>query len=283
MKTLGIGLLAVGLASCATMPPSRNAIAPGARYVALGSSYAAGAGIPPLATDRPARCRASQASYSRLLAARLDLTLTDVSCGGATTAHLLGAWDELPAQLDAVTPDTALVTITAGGNDLNYMGLMFAASCHADLPEPRTTDPATGQCRPLPVPDEAAYTALERSMGALFVAIRERAPQARVVLVQYVALADEEPCSAAPLLPEHAAIARAVAARLAAISSRAAEATGAQVLAIDRLSQAHTPCTPQPWARGMAAGYDGSQGAPWHPTAEGHAAIAHELERLLAG
>ncbi len=96
-------------------------------------------------------------SYSRLLAAQLRLRLTDASCGGATTAHVLAPWNELPAQIDAVTSDTRLVTITIGGNDLNYMGVLFAASCHAGtmtgpLAE-RMRDPATGQCRPLPVPD----------------------------------------------------------------------------------------------------------------------------------
>ena len=40
-------------------------------------------------------------------------------------AHVLAPWNELPAQIDAVTPDTRLVTITIGGNDLNYIGNLF--------------------------------------------------------------------------------------------------------------------------------------------------------------
>lgn len=270
------------LAGCTTLPAAGSILPAGAHYVAMGSSFAAGANIPPRATDRPARCGASDVSYSRLLARRLNLALTDVSCGGATTAHLLDVWDELPAQLDAITPDTRLVTVTVGGNDLNYMGVMFAASCHAGVIDPRSLSPETGQCRPLPLPDEAAYAALERGMISLFAQIRARAPRARVVLVQYVALADDPPCAAAPLLPEHAAQARLLARRLATISARAARAHGAEVLPIDELSQGHTPCSAQPWSRGLAPDYDGAQGGPWHPTAEGHAAIARELERLLA-
>ena len=274
-------LAALVSVSCATLPESAT-LSPGAHYVALGSSYAAGATIPPLATDRPQRCGASQRSYARLLATRLALDLTDASCGGATTAHLLAAWDELPAQIDALRPATGLVTITVGGNDLNYMGLMFAASCHAGAHIPRPADGAAVACPALPVPTEAHYLALEDSLAALFAEIHRRAPLARVVLVQYVALADDIPCEAAPLLPEQAAIAREIARRLARASSSAAERGGAEVLPVDRLSAEHTPCSVEPWSRGLQPGYDGSQGAPWHPTAAGHAAIAEELAALLA-
>jgi lysophospholipase L1-like esterase len=272
---------ALVFASCATLPQPAP-LTPGAHYVALGSSYAAGANIPPLADDRPLRCGASQASYSRLLAARLALDLTDASCGGATTDHLLVAWDELPAQIDALRADTRLVTVTVGGNDLNYMGLMFTASCHAGVANPRAPEGSAEQCPPLPVPAEADYAAAEDRLGLLFAAIRRRAPLARVVLVQYVALTGETSCEAAPLLPEQAAITREVARRLALASSRAARRGGAEVLPVDVLSRDHTPCSPDPWSRGHHAGYDGAQGAPWHPTAAGHAAIAEKLAELLA-
>jgi lysophospholipase L1-like esterase len=271
------GLGALLLAGCASTGYTPY-LPPGSHYAALGSSYAAGAGIPPLATDRPARCGASQVSYSRLLAARLNLRLSDASCGGATTAHLLGPWNELPAQVDAVTPETRLVTLTVGGNDLNYMGLMFAASCHAGA-----AVPPAGGCADLPVIDDAAFPALEDRLVSIVAAIRSRAPRARVVLVQYVALTGEAPCASAKLLPEHAALARSVATRLAEASARAAERGGAETLPIDRLSQEHLPCSEQPWSRGLEPGYDGLEGAPWHPTAAGHAAIADELAGLLSG
>lgn len=274
------GLAALALAGCATLPPPENALPAGSRYVALGSSYAAGAGIPPLASDRPARCGASQASYPRLLAARLNLALTDASCGGATTAHLLGAWDELSAQVDAVTAQTRLVTITAGGNDLNYMGLMFAGSCRAGVADPRR--PEGAPCPVVPEPSAQDYARVESQLAAVVREVRRRAPRARVVLVQYVALAQEGPCAAAPLSEADRLAARRVAAGLAQATARAAAETGADLLPVDAASQQHTPCTAQPWSRGMAPGYDGGEGAPWHPTAAGHAAIAEMLEGLLA-
>lgn len=280
MRRLLALVAAFQLAACATIP-APTGIAPGAHYVALGSSYAAGAGIPPLAADRPTRCGASQLSYSRLLATRLGLDLTDASCGGATTAHVLAPWNELPAQIDAVTPDTRLVTITIGGNDLNYMGLLFVASCHAGVPMERVINPETGLCHPLPVPAAADFAVVEANLTTLLQAIRDRAPQARVVLVQYVAVVPDQSCAQALLLPEHAAQARALASGLAQASANAARTAGVEVLAVDQLSLGHTACDAEPWARGFAAGFDQTQGAPWHPAAAGHAAIAAELVELL--
>jgi len=272
------------LAGCVTTTAlPAPALPAGAGYVALGSSFAAGGNNPPMADARPVRCGASRLSYSRLLAARMGLTLTDASCGGATSAHVLGAWNELPPQIDAVTPETRLVTITIGGNDLNFTGLLFTASCHTGTRDPLIVDPATGECRALPVPEPAAYSALEDRLAALLLAVRERAPLARVVLVQYLALVPDTDCPAAHILPEHAAAARAVARGLAESSARAAARAGAEVLAMDRLSLGHTACDAQPWTRGLGAGFDPAQGAPWHPTAEGHAAIARELEAMLGG
>ena len=67
------GMLAGGLlalAGCATttaQPPLT--LSSGARYVSLGSSYAAGAGIGTLLPGTPQRCGRTQNNYARLLAA----------------------------------------------------------------------------------------------------------------------------------------------------------------------------------------------------------------------
>ena len=277
-------LAALALAGCATVPDAgpvaTGPLPAGSRYVALGSSNAAGANIPPVAIDRPARCGASEVSYARLLARRLTLNLTDATCGGATTVQVLQPWNELPAQIDAVTADTRLVTISIGGNDLNYMGVVFAGSCRMGLRDPRMA--AGSECPTVPEPDAAAYTRVENQIVAIVQAIKARAPQARVVLVQYLTLVGDASCEQAPIGEADAALARRLAAGLAAATSRAGERSGADVLAADITSRDHTACSADPWTRGLAAGYAGAQGAPWHPTAAGHAAIADMLERLLA-
>ena len=267
--------------SCATVPASDAAVQSGARYVAMGSSFAAGAGIGPLKQGSPERCGRTTNNYAALLTAELGLALVDASCGGATTAHLLGPWDELPAQLDAVTTETRLVTITVGGNDLDYMGLLFTASC----------DPAVGMmfdgnrvpCPPIapPMPSEADYAQLEADLAAIAKSVRMVASEATIVFVQYVTLVPEELCNATPLDADVAIRARHLAARLAEVTARAAEQTGALVLPADALSASHTACDAEAWSRGFPADPE-VPGAPWHPTAAGHAAIAAELARILA-
>ena len=78
------------------------------KYVALGSSYAAGPGVP---TQSGGACARSSGNYPSLVAAKLHLALVDVSCSGATTANVLTLSQGTNApQLDAVTSDTSLVT-----------------------------------------------------------------------------------------------------------------------------------------------------------------------------
>ncbi|GGC13946.1 hypothetical protein GCM10011494_35930 [Novosphingobium endophyticum] len=59
-----------------------NQPASGARYVAMGSSFASGSGVAPYAPSAPARCQRSTRNYAQLLAKKLDLYLVDVTCGG---------------------------------------------------------------------------------------------------------------------------------------------------------------------------------------------------------
>ena len=271
-----LALLSILLGGCATIVPARHSVLPeGAEYVSLGSSFAAGAGIGPIQPGTPARCNRTVNNYASLLAERRKLKLVDVSCGGARTDHVLGPWDELPPQIDAVSTTTRLVTITIGGNDLGYVGWLFAASCRLGVAA------RPGPCQAVTEPTEVAYAELDRNLRAIAVAVRERAPQARLVFVQYVTLLSAQPCDRATIAPADAAVASRIAERLAKITAQAAQASGAEVLASDRLPRSHAPCSPTPWSNGLYSGYTMANGAPWHPNAAGHAAIAEELAELL--
>ena len=278
MKAL-LSCAALGLTSCASIssPPS---LAPGAHYVAMGSSFAAGVGIGPLRPGSPERCGRTTNNYASLTAARFSLALDDHSCSGATTAHLLRGWDDLLPQLFGVRPDTRLVTITVGGNDLGYMGLLFAASC--DPAAGLTVGNANRPCpAPPPLPGEADYAALEANLVQIARSVRAIAPAARVIFIQYVTLVPEQLCNATPISAEAAANARQLARRLAAVTASAAAAAGAEVLAADQLSASHTPCDADPFSNGFVVA-SARPGAPWHPTAEGHQAIAEALAAVLA-
>lgn len=269
-------LLALATPAAAKAP--RAAVPPGARYVAMGSSFAAGAGIGPPKPGTPARCGRTVNNYASLLSARLRLKLDDVTCGGATTAHILGRWNELPPQIDAVNADTRLVTITIGGNDLNYAGNLIMAGC--DPTQGMQFQGQTFSCRPLKMPDEAAYAGLETRLREIATQVRSRAPKALLVFVEYVRLVPSKPCPAAGLAPDKAAALQTVGQRLAAITARVARQSGAMLLATDRLSAGHTVCDREPWASGHPTNPP-APSAPWHPTAAGHRAIAAELARML--
>lgn len=265
--------LVSGCATTATAPG--RALAPGASYVSLGSSFAAGANIGPLQAESPERCGRTVNNYASLLAARLQLRLTDVGCGGATTEHILGRWNELAPQIESITADTQLVTITIGGNDLGYAGWLFSSSCRMGV----TMRP--GPCPEIKEPGDADYAKLDERLRAIAVETHRRAPRARLVFVQYVTLVSPTPCPLETVTPADAAVARKIGQRLAEVTRSAAAASGADVVASDTASQGHTPCSPVPWANGLETGYNRSKGAPWHPNATGHAAIADLLYKML--
>jgi len=247
------------------------ALAQGAKYTALGSSFAAGPGVPePLGT-----CGRSDHNYSHLVAAALNLTLTDVSCNGATIPNILDTPQNGAApQIDAVSRDTALVTVTIGGNDITYTSSTFA--CTGTAPGERCTanlDQAM---------INAAVDQLPARLGALFDAIKAKAPQATIVLVAYprVFPPDATSCGELELSAEDTNYLAALGQKLedafvSATSSR-------QILIADAYVRAagHGPCdaVAQRWVNGANVA---DSGIRFHPTAEGHIEMARLVRAAL--
>jgi hypothetical protein len=150
----------------------------------LGSSYAAGPGIPPIEDRAASR---SSKNYAHILAALLGARLTDLSVSGATMANLIDQPQEtwvtrgtrFEPQFDGVPADADLVLITAGGNDLNYIGGMFADSLRAYLFARLFMSAA---------PQEAAVDA--ETLAGRFISlidnIGEKALRARIFLLEYL-------------------------------------------------------------------------------------------------
>src|SRR3954454_6038703 len=112
--------LVVALCALAAIVIAARASAAPLRYVALGDSYSAASGVLPPDLTAPIQCLRSTRNYPHVLAGRIGAQLSDVTCGAADTGDYFAAqYPGVRPQLDAVHPDTQLVTQTIGGNDSN--------------------------------------------------------------------------------------------------------------------------------------------------------------------
>ncbi|WP_053711399.1 hypothetical protein [Streptomyces sp. NRRL B-3648] len=78
----------------------------GPSYVALGDSYAFGAGLPGVTDTQCDRTTAGYAAVISRTPAGKGRAFKSVTCTGATTAALWNAQGSKPAQPNALTPDT---------------------------------------------------------------------------------------------------------------------------------------------------------------------------------
>ena len=249
----------------------------GSEYVALGSSFAAGLGLGARAPGSPQVCQRSVNGYPQQLARILQLPLTDMSCSGATVGQVLrGGQASLGPQIDAIGPETRLVTITAGGNDVGYVGDLTALAF-------RRRGGIIGLLVGLfwkgakPI-EERPFDRLYRDMVSTFGEIQRRAPKARIVVVTYPEILP--PSGAGPQIGLEAAdadVMRPVSRRLAEVTREAAKAVGATVVDMAVLSAGHDACSAEPWVNGSSP----KQGAPFHPSLAGAQATAEQIARVL--
>lgn len=244
-----------------------------ARYVALGSSMAAGPGITPRAAGAPWSSGRSARNYPHLVAAELRLDLVDVTYSGATTANILrdkrfGA----PPQIDVLDGSEGLVTVTIGGNDVGYVPLLTLAC----LPWPVQSVPVLGR-RIRNLRDRAARDAaldvVAKSLREVSYAIRRRSPRARVLFVDYLTVLPPAGHSASPLANADADLGRHVAITLERLTAAAAEATGCELVKAGEASRAHHAWSHEPWTTGCRLPCP-RRPAPMHPNAAGMRAVA---------
>lgn len=229
-------------------------------YVALGDSYTAA----PLITEETADdgCLRSSTNYPQLVAADLGYDLTDVSCSGATSENLISpqatSTGQVPAQLDAVTADTDLVTLSIGGNDDGVFTRLVGCAT--------TGDPTCGDLA-------TAIDGLGDHLTQAVEAIRTAAPDARLVVVGYPAiLGDGETCDALPVAAKDVAKLAALNERLSTVQRRAARAAGTTYVDLYAASADHGVCSDDPWVNGIQT--TPGVGLALHPLAAGQRATA---------
>ena len=290
-----VGLLAAGalmatssLAACSAddrrprATPALPALAKGSEYVALGDSYTAAPGTGPIAAADG--CLQSTRNYPHLLAKALNLKLTDVSCGGATTEHvtepqIIGLAPR-PPQADALSITTNLVTIGLGGNDFDNFDL-FLSGCTAI----RITHPTGAPCRAADTVDgrsrvEGNLARMEERLVKAIGHIANRAPNARIVVVGYPEFFPATgPCEQLPIAPGDYGFARRFNELLVRAQKRAAAQAKVEYVDVFGPSTGHHMCAKDPWIAGARP--TRSDGLLYHPYPEEQRLVADLLVDLL--
>lgn len=258
--------VAEATASTTATVPAAPRLAAGDKYVALGSSIASGFGISVQSTD----CGRSSRNYPQLIAARYQLALTDVSCGGATIPNIVDTPQAGNApQISAVTPDTKLVTVTIGGNDILYN----ATAVGCGVPDGICTVPPSLQ---------ADLVTTRAALGSMLREIRAVAPDATIVFVTYPREVPEGNCPELGYADEEAAIVRSMGEDLERMFVEVVGADPDVVLVDPYVAPGdHTGCAPvdERWAAGKVA----DDGFAYHPTALGHEVMANMVAEALGG
>jgi lysophospholipase L1-like esterase len=252
------------------------------RYVALGSSMAAGPGIRPRAKGAPFLAGRSARNYAHLVAERLGLDLVDVTYSGATTANVLSERQPGAApQIEALDGTEDLITVTIGGNDVGYVPLLFAAGLPGfvralPLLGNRLTDQLDASAR------ERALLEVAESLRTVGRSLRQRSPGARVLFVDYLTLLPPSGTPAPPLSDVDADMGRHVADELARATAQAATDTGCGLVRAAARSVAHHAWSDEPWTTGFGVPVP-CRPAPLHPNAAGMRAVADLIVAHVSG
>lgn len=264
----GLGVLVIQ----GRKPPNRTA-----QLVALGSSFAAGLGLGPRLKDSHYACLKGSSGYPQPLAKLLNLSLVDMTCSGATTSQVLhGGQYFRGAQIDALSENTQLVTLTTGGNDVSYVSDLISLAA-------RSRRGALGWLlrlspKKLKRAEERDSPKLHDVLLATLKEIHRRAPRARIVVVTYPAiLPPVGTCPTLGISADDATIMRHVGDRLAELTRTSAHEAGVEVVDMATLSQGHDACSSSPWANGAAP----KQGAKFHPTLAGASATALAIQNAV--
>jgi lysophospholipase L1-like esterase len=243
------------------------------RYVALGSSFAAGPGIEPGVEGAPTMSARSAANYPHLVAHQMDYDLVDVTYSGATTVNILTDGQHgTSAQIDVLDGSETLVTVTIGGNDAGYVMMLMAAG----VPRWVRRTPFIGRAvrRQLdPKVRELALAPVGASLRNVGVELRRRAPNARVVFVDYLTLLPPPGVPAPPFSEADAELGRHIGNTLETLTASAAADTGCELVRAGVASRDHHPWSAEPWTT-KYGWYLPGKVAPLHPNAAGMRAVA---------
>ena len=220
------------LTLCAATPAA--AAADDVDYVAMGDSYSSGVGAP----GQTGLCLRSSNSYPAQWAARNDpASYRLVACGGATTG------DVLSNQVPYLTSSTDLVTITIGGNDAGFADTVISCTLGSD-------SYCAGK---VAQSNEYINRTLPGVLDRTYQAIRQKAPDAEVVVLGYPRLFDvsQTSCGIGGMSVTKRRLINGGADQLAAVVADRARAAGFVFSDVRDEFDGHGACGPSPWINGL--------------------------------
>lgn len=251
------------------------------KYVALGDSYSAASGVLPPDPEAPLQCLRSTRNYPHVLAEKLGAELKDVSCGAAETNDFFeGQYPGVAPQLNALTPDTDLVTMTIGGNDSGvFIGAILSCGAAGLLTLGQGSPCATQYGTSFEDTIRGTtYPSLVQALGA----VKEKAPKATVAILGYPWIMPEaDGCyPQMPVAKGDVPYLRSLQRTLNDAVRRAAEATGSIYVNMNAVSNDHDACKAM-GTRWIEPVLLGSNPVIVHPNALGEAAMADRAFEVL--
>lgn len=260
--------------------PALGSADPNIRYVALGDSRAAGPYLD--AAAHANGCSRSNLGYPAVVAQILHPeSFTNVSCTGARTEHVTSvpqptSAGPVPPQLESLTPDTTLVTVSIGGNDIAWPNLVSA--CYTDAPG------VDANCRNDPAVTsrmDAALGALGPKVTATLGAVSRKAPNARVLLVGHGGIFGTRGCwPNIPTSDPDAAFVNGFFTRMNRVLAGAASGAGAQFVDVTVGAEGHDACA-LPGSSFFEGRYSLSLARQLHPTEAGMRHMARRVVDVL--
>ncbi|HEX4305185.1 MAG TPA: SGNH/GDSL hydrolase family protein [Solirubrobacterales bacterium] len=273
--------IALVVAAMALFAAVATTSASAATYTSLGDSYAAGPLIPNQSLN-PLGCLRSDHNYAHLTAAVKGLTLTDVSCSGATTNDMTETQNVEPGpnppQFNGLNAGTNIVSLTIGGNDIGFTEII--ESCI-------TYNPFSTPCKDKYDPggnDQLAERIANAApkVAAVLQGIHSRSPNARVFVVNYPdILPSGSGCwPTIPLSFGDVPYLHATEERLNSMLATTAAANGATIVNWYSASIGHDACkgSSTRWVEPLIPG---ELSAPVHPNKAGMAGGAVALEAAI--
>jgi len=240
------------------------------KYVALGDSYSSGTGT---RTFYESTCQRSVYAYPYLLHnAHPEWTFVNATCAGAKTG------DVINTQVNSVTSDTNWVTYTIGGNDAGFSSVI------TECAQPSWASNCDGA-----INTAQAYitSTLPGRLDLVNNAIKSRAPNAKVVVLDYPKLFNGEDCNAFTWFsPSEESRLNQTAEMLRTAVSAAASRAGANFIFRDVIPPfiGHAVCdggggSSTEWINGLS----NPVGESYHPKVTGHASGYYPVVKGVTG